>query len=76
MDLIDKYLGEQAKKKFIGSYETHNKKISVKMERIGSGMKGPFLLTVTQDGKDKEMEFSSEKGMKDYWKKIHKANLK
>ena len=79
MDLlnkIDNYLGED-NKKFMGAYVTHNKKYSVKMYSSGK-MSGPFYMDVTdiKSNKKEEKEFSSAKEMKEYWKKIHKANLK
>jgi hypothetical protein len=76
MSLIDKYLGE-SKAKFIGSYETHNKKFKVKMYNKG-GMKGPFVMDIVdiKSNKKEEKEFSSQAEMKAYWQKLHKANLK
>ena len=78
MDLIEKYLGEGESKKFMGSYVTHNNKYSVKMSRVGKNMQGPFVMDVVdvKSNKKEEKEFSSEREMKAYWKKLHKANLK
>jgi hypothetical protein len=79
MDLINKYLGEaDGSKKFMHGYVTHNNKIKVTMYRSGKGMKGPFVMDVTdvKSNKSEEKEFSSEREMKAYWSKIHKANLK
>lgn len=71
-----KYLDEA--KKFVAGYETHNKKIGVSMYKTGKGMSGDFSMTITdlKSGKTEEKEFSSQKEMKNYWQKIHKANLK